>query len=113
MDVVSDDQVGDVGSDPLGEIGQHLAQSWTPALRSMTISFGLPVQIAQTLQLTWTGTTFRATSSHPGLKDYEYGDGKKPPRAPVRKTLNRLMRQLEAAMRDDFESSDYLPEAVF
>ena len=94
-------------------VGHQAAVDGLDWLRSMTISFGLPVQIAQTLQLTWNGATFRATSSHPGLKDYEYGDGKRPPLAPVRKSMTRLEPRLLELMEQRLESVDYMPEAVF
>lgn len=95
-------------------VGQYAAQEGLNMLRSMAISFGLPATIAHTLQLTWTGSTFTATSPHPGLKEYEYGDGKTPPKAPVRKAMKRLEPKLLALMESRLDAEyDFTPQARF
>lgn len=95
-------------------VGRYAAQEGLGQLRAMAISFGLPAPIAHTLQLTWTGATFSATSSHPGLKEYEYGDGKTPPLAPVRKTMKRLEPQLLAMMEQRLDQEyDLTPQVGF
>lgn len=92
----------------------RVAENERNTLIAMTQGFGLPLQIAQTLRLEWDGVTFQAKSNDPRLKMYEYGDGKTPPRAPVRKAMNRLRPILEEALgREIDESHTLLPEVVF
>lgn len=98
----------------LTAIAVKVAEQERSTLIGMAQGFGLPLQIAQSLWLEWDGTTFRARSSDPRLQEYEYGDGMRPPRAPVRKTMNRLQPLLIEAMEAEIDEAEFLlPEVRF
>lgn len=91
-----------------------VAEAERNTLIAMAQGFGLPLQIAMSLRLEWDGTMFHARSSDPRLQEYEYGDGKRPPRAPVRKAMNRLRPLLLEAMGVEIDEAEFLlPEVRF
>lgn len=77
----------------------EVADHFLPQLWDLTVRFGLPGQIARTLRLEWDGAIYHARTTDRRLREYEYGDGKRPPKAPVRKAMNRLQAQMQAELR--------------
>lgn len=78
---------------------QAVIEQFAPKLQAMLMDFGLPPRLAQTVKLQWLGGTFIANSQNREVLTLEVGDGRRPPLAAIRKTMNRLRPELEAALR--------------
>jgi hypothetical protein len=92
---------------------REVAAEGLPLAQRLASGFGLPPAVVATLRLDWDGRSFQLVSRHPDLSVYEYGDGKRPPMAPLRKTMNRLRAQLSEMLDDKLQSSSLFPEVEF
>ena len=95
-------------------VAGEIAQDYLDDLHEMVARFGMPPHVASTLELAWDGTQFVATSPSMELQNLEYGDGKKPPLAAVRKTMNRLRPRMLVDLADRFDAQveEHLLEEV-
>lgn len=85
------------------ELARQIAERYTEHFRGMLTDRGLPPTLAATVQLTWNGTTFEAFTASKKALELEVGDGKRPPMAPIRKTMTRLRPLLMDALQQELE----------
>lgn len=85
------------------ELARQIADRYTDDMRIMLIERGLSPALAATVRLTWNGVTFEAFTPSKKALELEVGDGKRPPQAPIRKTMTRLRPVLLDALQAELE----------
>lgn len=93
----------------------ELAAQFTPLFQDRVREYGLPTDLAKQLSLHWNADLgdFTVDGATDEVAFYEYGDGKTPPRAPLRKALNRLRRDLAPAQqRQADEENDRIAQGA-
>jgi hypothetical protein len=80
-------------------MAQTVIDEYAPRLQALLQDFGLPPRLSQHVRLQWNGSTFEGVTQNRQVLDLEVGDGKRPPLAAIRKTMNRLRPELEGVLR--------------